>query len=148
MLMRQTLLLAAAVLGIIAAAQAANRGNPPLTLLSEFRAIGASGNNLQNPALDPVPGAAELAIAPLNFAVGTSDGPVTGPNARVISNVIAGGTGSNGPCVQCFATNFHPVAQAITTSRARSSANARCAAGALMARVSRPMLITGRELAV
>jgi peroxidase len=99
------LLVAAAALGVIAAAQAGqsesntgpqNRGNPPLTLLGEFRPIGASGNNIQNPALDPVPGAAELAIAPLTFAAGTNDGPVTAPNARLISNVIAGGIGANG----------------------------------------------------
>ena len=53
--MRQALLVAAAALGIATASQAANRGNPPLSLLGEFRPIGASGNNLQNPALDPVP---------------------------------------------------------------------------------------------
>jgi hypothetical protein len=93
---------AAAALCIIATSPAAPtdgsarnqyRGNPPLTLLSEFHPVGANGNNLQNPALDPVPGAAELAIAPLDFAAGTNDGLVTAPNARLISNVIAGGTG-------------------------------------------------------
>jgi peroxidase len=99
------LLVVAVALGVTALVQAASpdasvrtqgRGNPPFTLLNEFRPIGASGNNLQNPALEPVPGAAELAIAPLNFAAGTNDGLVTAPNARVISNVIAGGTGGNG----------------------------------------------------
>jgi len=67
-----------------------------ITLLPEFRPIGASGNNLLNPGMDPVPGSPELAIAPLNFAPGTKDGLINGPNARLISNVIAGGTGANG----------------------------------------------------
>ena len=34
-------------------------------------------------------------MAPLNFARGTNDGLVNGPNPRTISNVIAGGTGAN-----------------------------------------------------
>jgi peroxidase len=72
------------------------QGSPQVTLLSEFRPIGGSGNNLSNPKLDPVPGAPELALAPLNFASGTNDGLVNAPNARVISNVISGGTGANG----------------------------------------------------
>ena len=40
---------------------------PRISLLKEFRPIGASGNNLLNPSFDPVPGSAELAIAPLNL---------------------------------------------------------------------------------
>ena len=39
-----------------------------MRLLQEFRPIGGSGNNLENPDFDPVPGSAELASAPLNFA--------------------------------------------------------------------------------
>ncbi len=35
-------------------------------------------------------------LAALNFAPGTRNQPISGPNARTISNVIAGGTGSNG----------------------------------------------------
>ena len=35
-------------------------------------------------------------MAPLNFAPGTNDGLVNGPNPRTISNVIAGGTGAKG----------------------------------------------------
>lgn len=66
------------------------------TLLREFRPIGGSGNNLQNPALNAVPGAPELALARLNFAPGTTDGLISGPNPRTISNVISGGTGANG----------------------------------------------------
>jgi hypothetical protein len=65
-------------------------------LLAEFRPIGGSGNNLRNPGLDAVPGNPELALAPLSFANGPDDGLVGGPNARAISNVIAGGTGGNG----------------------------------------------------
>ena len=78
------------------------RPTPPakVQLLPEFRPIGGTGNNLENPDLDAVPGAPELAIAPLNFADGTTDGLVDAPNPRVISNVIAGGTGANGQDAQ------------------------------------------------
>jgi peroxidase len=70
---------------------------PPQTeLLTQFRPIGGAGNNLVNPGLNVVPGAAEIALTPLNFAPGTNDGLVAGPNPRTISNVIAGGTGANG----------------------------------------------------
>jgi peroxidase len=71
-----------------------------LRLLQEFRPIGGSGNNLTNPSLDAVPGTPELRLAPLNFAPGTNDGLVDGPNPRLISNVIAGGTGANGQNAQ------------------------------------------------
>jgi hypothetical protein len=64
--------------------------------MREFRPIGGTGNNLQRPNLNAVPGTPELALAPLNFARGTKDGLVNGPNARIISNVISGGTGANG----------------------------------------------------
>jgi hypothetical protein len=70
--------------------------NPSIALLPEFRPIGGGGNNLQNPTFDPVPNSAELALAPLNFVPGTTDGIVAHPNARVVSNVIAGGTGAQG----------------------------------------------------
>lgn len=76
-------------------AQSGQNTNQP-GLLNQFRPIGGSGNNLEHPQLDAVPGAPELAVAPLNFAPGTQDGLVNGPNPRVISNVIAGGTGANG----------------------------------------------------
>ena len=66
-----------------------------VVLLNQFRPIGGSGNNLANPALNPVPGSAEIALAPLNFADSNND-LVAGPNPRTISNVIAGGTGANG----------------------------------------------------
>jgi hypothetical protein len=64
-------------------------------LLAEFRPIGESGNNLQNPNFDPVPGSPEIALAPLNLAPKTRNGLVDGPNPRIISNLIAGGTGAN-----------------------------------------------------
>ncbi len=67
-----------------------------ISLLKEFRPIGGSGNNLKNPDLDVVPGSPETALTPLNFARGTDDGLVNGPNPRTISNVISGGTGANG----------------------------------------------------
>jgi peroxidase len=75
-------------------------GNHPsghtVALLSTFRPIGGTGNNLQNPSLDAVPGSPELNLAPLNFAPGTNDGLVSGPNPRLISNVISGGSGAQG----------------------------------------------------
>jgi peroxidase len=69
-------------------------------LLREFRPIGGSGNNIANPSLDVLPGTPEIALAPLNFAPGTSDGLIAAPNPRTISNVIAGGTGANGQNAQ------------------------------------------------
>jgi peroxidase len=71
------------------------QGSPQITLLQEFRPIGGSGNNLQNPNLNPVPGAPEIALAPLNFA-GPHDRLITATNARTISNAISGVTGANG----------------------------------------------------
>jgi peroxidase len=76
----------------------ANGGAPQnkVQLLSEFRPIGGSGNNTVNPGFNPTPGSPELALAPLNFAPGTTDGLVDGPNPRTVSNVISGGTGAQG----------------------------------------------------
>jgi peroxidase len=78
------------------AADLRGRGSPSVSLMREFRPIGGTGNNLQRPNLNAVPGTPELALAPLNFGRGTKDGLVNGPNARIISNVISGGTGANG----------------------------------------------------
>ena len=39
-----------------------------INLLEKFRPIGGSGNNLENPDFDLVPGSPEIALAPLNFA--------------------------------------------------------------------------------
>jgi peroxidase len=78
------------------AADQRGRGCPQISLLEEFRPIGGSGNNLENPDLDVVPGGPEIASAPFNFASGTTDGLVKSPNPRTISNVIAGGSGANG----------------------------------------------------
>ena len=66
------------------------------TLLQNIRPIGGSGNNLVRPYLNPVPGSAEINLAPLDFAPHTRNGLITGPNPREISNVIAGGTGAKG----------------------------------------------------
>ena len=70
--------------------------NADVTLLENIRPIGGSGNNLVHPYLDPIPGRAEINLAPINFAPHTRNGLVTGPNPREISNVIAGGTGAQG----------------------------------------------------
>ena len=69
---------------------------PQVSLLSEFRPIGGTGNNLQFPGLNATPGSPKIALTPLNFAPGTNDGLVNAPNPRTISNVISGGTGANG----------------------------------------------------
>ncbi len=68
----------------------------PIRLLNEFRPIGGVGNNLAHPGFNAVPGSPELALAPLNFAPGTGSGLINGPNPRMISDVISGGTGSDG----------------------------------------------------
>jgi peroxidase len=66
-------------------------------LLNEFRPIGAVGNNLQNPDLNPVVGAPEATIAAPNFEPGTVREPVSDlPNARTISNDVVGATSSDG----------------------------------------------------
>ena len=84
---------------LIFATPSAVAGSMPgwsISLLREFRLIGGTGNNLVHPHLNVPPGSAELALTPLNFAPGTLDALVQGPNPRTISNVIAGGTGANG----------------------------------------------------
>lgn len=89
----------AAVSLLIFASPSALAGGMPgwtVSLLNEFRLIGGTGNNLVHPNLNVPPGSAEIALTPLNFAPGTSDDLVEGPNPRTISNVIAGGTGANG----------------------------------------------------
>ena len=62
-----------------------------ISLLPGFRSIGAVNNNLDDPSLDPAPNTPELQIAPTNFAPGTTDGVIAGPNPRTISNVLSGG---------------------------------------------------------
>jgi len=72
------------------------QGNLDVALLKNVRPIGGSGNNLVHPNLDPVPGSAEINLAPPNFAPHTRNALIAGPNPREISNVIAGGTGAKG----------------------------------------------------
>ncbi|MBV9250695.1 MAG: hypothetical protein JO227_15780 [Acetobacteraceae bacterium] len=62
-----------------------------IRLLPEFRSIGGANNNLQDPSLDATPGSPETSIAPANYAPGTANDPIDGPNPRTISNVVAGG---------------------------------------------------------
>jgi peroxidase len=85
--------------GIVAQNQF-NQGPPEVQLLREFRPIGGSGNNRENPNLDAVPGNPEIALAPLNFSRRTPNGLARAPNPRTISNVIAGGTGAQGQNAQ------------------------------------------------
>ena len=71
-------------------------GIPQVSLLKEFRPIGAAGNN-KNSQLNPLPYTPEIALTPLNFASRfPGDALVPGPNPRYISNQISGGTGANG----------------------------------------------------
>jgi peroxidase len=83
-------------LPVISATATDPRSIPQVGLLKEFRPIGGVGNNLKNPDLDAATGTPEIALTPLNFGPGPNNPLVTGPNPRTISNVIAGGTGSNG----------------------------------------------------
>jgi hypothetical protein len=83
-------------LSVNLSAQSNPSAQQPVKLLSEFRPIGGSGNNLRNPNLNAVPNTPELALTPLDFAPGTHNGLVDGPNPRTVSNVISGGTGANG----------------------------------------------------
>jgi len=96
--MNRTALLAVVVcsLPIATFAQSVSAAQGTPTLLRQFRPIGGSRNNFQHPQFNAIPGSPELAIAPLDFAPGTHNGLVSGPNPRTISNVISGGTGLNG----------------------------------------------------
>lgn len=69
---------------------------PSIALLQSFRPIGGTGNNLDNANFNAIPGSPELNLAPMNFARGTTNGLINGPNPRTISNVISGGTGAQG----------------------------------------------------
>lgn len=61
-------------------------------LLTEFRTFNGSANNRIDPALNPVAANSdELRIAPADFAPGTTDTPIDGPNPRTISNVMSAG---------------------------------------------------------
>ena len=59
--------------------------------LPEYRSVDGTGNNLTNPSLNADAGSVETRIAPADFAPGTSNGLIDGPNPREISNVVSGG---------------------------------------------------------
>ncbi len=69
---------------------------PQISLLKEYRPIGGVNNNLIHPNFNAVPGSPEIALAPLNFQPGTGHGLVGGPNPRLISTAISGGTSAEG----------------------------------------------------
>ena len=84
---------------LLVTALSATADEPPqVSLLREFRPIGGVRNNLQNWRLNAVPGAPEIALAPLNYIPDNATGNVIlpGPNPRTISNQISGATGPNG----------------------------------------------------
>ena len=56
-----------------------------------FRTIDGSDNNLDNPTYNSSAGSEMIRIAPANFAAGTFNTPIDGPNAREISNVVSSG---------------------------------------------------------
>jgi peroxidase len=56
----------------------------------DIRSFDGTGNNLTNPNLN-VANTDEARIAPANFAPGTTNTPIAGPNPRDISNIIASG---------------------------------------------------------
>ena len=70
-------------------------GTESTQLLTSFQPIGGIDNEV-NQSLDPVPGSAELRLTPANYAAGTSNGLVDGPNPRTISNVVSGGQSADG----------------------------------------------------
>lgn len=96
--MRKYLFFATALLLLAFAVVLASRAQGPRSggLLREFRPIGGVNNNLMHPEFNAVPGSAELAIAPLRFADPVRLDPMGGPNARVVSNMIAGGASGSG----------------------------------------------------
>src|SRR6476620_3136620 len=55
-----------------------------------IRTIDGSGNNQGDPTLNNT-GGDMIRIGPANFAPGTTDTPIDGPNAREISNVVSSG---------------------------------------------------------
>jgi peroxidase len=69
---------------------------PPIQLLQSFRPIGGAANNLDHPSFNATPGSPERQLAPLDFAPGTTNGLIHGPNPRTISNFISGGTSAQG----------------------------------------------------
>lgn len=67
------------------------------TLLTEFRTIDGSSNNLVDPQLGAVAGAEETRIAPANYLPGTTNDLIDAPNAREISNVVSSGPEAETP---------------------------------------------------
>lgn len=70
------------------------------TLLKEFEAIDTSNNNKMHPEFNPVPGSPLLAIVPP-----TSNTMESGPNVRVISNVLGTGKSASGVNAQTASAN-------------------------------------------
>lgn len=81
---------------LFADTQGTSSALPTITLLQSFRPIGGVDNNVDNPNFNATPGSPELTLAPLNFAPGTVNGLINGPNPRTISNAISGGASAQG----------------------------------------------------
>jgi peroxidase len=75
---------------------APNTQQNAVKLLDQFRPIGGAGNSPNGQAPNATPNSPELHLAPFNFGPGPGDPLIDGPNPRLISNVISGGTGAQG----------------------------------------------------
>jgi peroxidase len=67
-----------------------NKPNLDNTPAIDFRPIGGYGNNLENQAYNSA-GSDMIRIAPANFAPGTTNTPIDGPNPREVSDVVSSG---------------------------------------------------------
>ena len=67
-------------------------GRPPPGGHVTFRTIDGTGNNLLHPSWDAA-GTDMVRLGPANFAAGTTDGLVNGPNPRSVSDIVVAGNG-------------------------------------------------------
>jgi peroxidase len=60
-------------------------------LLTEYRTVDGSDNNLVDDNLNPTTGSDEVRLTEPNYAPCTTNGLIDGPNPRTISNIVSGG---------------------------------------------------------
>ncbi len=66
-------------------------------LLTEYRTVGGYHNNLVYDELNPTTGSDEVRLTEPNYAPGTTNGLIDGPNPRTISNIVSSGPQANAP---------------------------------------------------
>ncbi len=66
-------------------------------LLTEYRTVDGSDNNLVDDNLNPTTGSDEVRLTEPNYAPGTTNGLIDGPNPRTISNIVSSGPQANAP---------------------------------------------------